>query len=900
MSTSESKEETFFVEGEAAEEVEVEVEAETEEVSAEALEDLFKRLTQELCTTQDFNGELFRAIPQVCSLALDRFRSLLRLEDALSGVYAQHIDHAVDAFRANYASFPSDFHGYPAENGEEKRKEVTGKEGSATAAALARQEEVIEKNAKEIARLKEENSVLRQELGRAGGRSGLEAKEAVTHRGLGRNDLEVIHRAIVEFLRFHHFVHTVDCFQAEAETLQIRKEDGNSAAGEDDKEAVKAKVLRAFDTGQEDELLQLWSTRVSTAANQEVAEALEFELRVHIATVLLRGSTTALDTETRALQDARMVAFKTYLQTAGQKLAQTSEYCPFYALPFAPDPPNHPSFQHVFTRDWLATLRNRLENFLTMGLEPVVEPVLHSLFSGDDANVSSASRSSAELQAKDHKTLRHRSHDGGLLIKLHSHCASVCEVIEALRSENLKKPDDRTRSLLQQICKYFDTLKGARQRVQREPEAKDEGKVEQLQSPLSDFKTVDNINVEVEPPLQALASPKSPSRSRKPRPLSPMEMPILPDLDYRQVKVDMLDLSEMSGNRPTRLLCLILQALRWRLSRTPIWRDRERVIAAISESDMLGLADEEQGGINVSVQLLQSGSPLVQEYTCRFLNYMVFHASGRRYIRSCQATVDALLAVLTSQQNQETTTFQNALGTLQKLSLNRTCALSLIHAGVMEFVVRFLLHRRNRKVSRYTADYSMALLMNLLLHQSGRDRAAQHLETSLLKLLHRMVTEGKAISFANGIIYSILRCEFFKEQLLEPSCPLRKSLTKALKHPSVDMNVKAQLEYLLMLLDGEALDPEDEEKVPESPSGSEADDEEEQLEPEVDDEEHEEMRISRTRQEFTNAAELVGERLLVFYYLKDDSNKERKRSPILKRAMPPEMASKDKLRREDT
>ena len=43
-----------------------------------------------------------------------------------------------------------------------------------------------------------------------------------------------------------------------------------------------------------------------------------------------------------------MREFKGYLETKGAALSQTTEFLPYYALPYIPDPTSHPSFKPLF------------------------------------------------------------------------------------------------------------------------------------------------------------------------------------------------------------------------------------------------------------------------------------------------------------------------------------------------------------------------------------------------------------------------------------------------------------------------------------------------------------------------------------------------------------------------
>lgn len=46
--------------------------------------------------------------------------------------------------------------------------------------------------------------------------------------------------------------------------------------------------------------------------------------------------------------EERISYFKTYLESRGAALSQTTEFLPYYALPFVPNPRAHPSFKELF------------------------------------------------------------------------------------------------------------------------------------------------------------------------------------------------------------------------------------------------------------------------------------------------------------------------------------------------------------------------------------------------------------------------------------------------------------------------------------------------------------------------------------------------------------------------
>lgn len=53
-------------------------------------------------------------------------------------------------------------------------------------------------------------------------------------------------------------------------------------------------------------------------------------------------------------------AFRKYIETKGAELSSTSEYIPFFALPFMKNPLEQNVLTHIFTKDWIIKLKNKL------------------------------------------------------------------------------------------------------------------------------------------------------------------------------------------------------------------------------------------------------------------------------------------------------------------------------------------------------------------------------------------------------------------------------------------------------------------------------------------------------------------------------------------------------------
>ncbi|KAL5022853.1 hypothetical protein ScPMuIL_002008 [Solemya velum] len=100
----------------------------------------------------------------------------------------------------------------------------------------------------------------------------------------------------------------------------------------------------------------------------------EFYLNIYFAVYPIRFA-KGQDEGEKAMQ-----GFKQYLETRGSTLSQTTEFLPFYALPFVPSPTSHPSYKELFSDTWLKDLEVRLEKFLTLALKSTPQPKLFELY----------------------------------------------------------------------------------------------------------------------------------------------------------------------------------------------------------------------------------------------------------------------------------------------------------------------------------------------------------------------------------------------------------------------------------------------------------------------------------------------------------------------------------------
>jgi len=51
----------------------------------------------------------------------------------------------------------------------------------------------------------------------------------------------------------------------------------------------------------------------------------------------------------KSLDKGHIKQFKIFLETKGADLSKTTEFLPFYALPYIKNPMKHPALKHLFT-----------------------------------------------------------------------------------------------------------------------------------------------------------------------------------------------------------------------------------------------------------------------------------------------------------------------------------------------------------------------------------------------------------------------------------------------------------------------------------------------------------------------------------------------------------------------
>ncbi|XP_031308247.1 lisH domain-containing protein ARMC9 isoform X3 [Camelus dromedarius] len=611
---------------------------------------------------------------------------------------------------------------------------------------------------------------------------------------------------VKEYLDFAEFEDTLKTFSKECKIKG--KPLSKSACGSlrDSKSLIiQRDLLAAFDSGDQKMFFDLWEEHVPSSIRDgdSLAQKLEFYLHIHFAIYLLKHSAGRPDKEEL---DERISYFKTYLETKGAALSETTEFLPFYALPFVPNPMVHPSFKELFQDSWIPELKLKLEKFLALIFKASSTPKLLTLYKENGhSNKEMLQQLHQQLVEAERRSMTYLKRYNKIQADYHNLIGVTAELVDSLEATVSGKMI--TPEYLQSVCvRLFSN------------------QMRQSLAHSVDFTRPGTASTMLRASLA---------------PVKLKDVPLLPSLDYEKLKKDLILGSD-------RLKAFLLQALRWRLTTSHPGEQRETVLQAYISNDLLDCQSHSQRSV---LQLLHSKSEVVRQYMARLINAFASLAEGRLYL--AQSTkVLRMLEERLKEEDKDAITRENVLGALQKFSLRRALQTAMIQDGLIFWLIDIL--KEPDCLSDYTLEYSVALLMNLCLRSAGKNMCAKVAGLVLKVLSDLLGHENHEIQpYVNGALYSILSIPSIREEAR--AMGMEDILRCFIKEGNAEMI--RQIEFIIKQLNSEEL----------VDGVLESDDDED----EDDEEDHDTMEADLDKDEVIQPqlGELSGEKLLTTEYL---------------------------------
>nr|XP_012289599.1 lisH domain-containing protein ARMC9 isoform X1 [Aotus nancymaae] len=578
-------------------------------------------------------------------------------------------------------------------------------------------------------------------------------------------------------------------------------------------------LVTAFDNGDQKVFFDLWEEHIPSFVRDgdSFAQKLEFYLHIHFAIYLLKHSVGRPDKEEL---DEKISYFKTYLETKGAALSQTTEFLPFYALPFVPNPMVHPSFKELFQDSWTPELKVKLEKFLALIFKASNTPKLLTIYKeSGQSNKEMLHQLHQQLVEAERRSMTYLKRYNKIQADYHNLIGVTAELVDSLEATVSGKMI--TPEYLQSVCvRLFSN------------------QMRQSLAHSVDFTRPGTASTMLRASLA---------------PVKLKDVPLLPSLDYEKLKKDLILGSD-------RLKAFLLQALRWRLTTSHPGEQRETVLQAYISNDLLDCHSHNQRSV---LQLLHSKSDVVRQYMARLINAFASLAEGRLYLAQ-NTKVLRMLEGRLKEEDKDIITRENILGALQKFSLRRPLQTAMIQDGLIFWLVDVL--KDPDCLSDYMLEYSVALLMNLCLRSAGKNMCAKVAGLVLKVLSDLLGHENHEIQpYVNGALYSILSVPIIREEAR--AMGMEDILRCFIKEGNAEMI--RQIEFIIKQLNSEEL-PDD---------VLESDDDED----EDDEEDHDIMEADLDKDELIQPqlGELSGEKLLTTEYLgiMTNTGKTRRKGP---------------------
>ncbi|KAM7387963.1 hypothetical protein PAMP_024167 [Pampus punctatissimus] len=579
---------------------------------------------------------------------------------------------------------------------------------------------------------------------------------------------------IKEYLKFEEFEKTVHSFDKECKSKgKLVSKPQGSTLRDSKTRVIQKDLLSSFDDGDHKVFFELWAENIPSEVKDTDAEAqgLEFYLHIHFTIYPLRRHPGRHD---QAEFEERISHFKQYLETRGAALSQTTEFLPYYALPFVPNPTVHPSFKDLFQDSWIPQLKDKLEQFLSVTLKPFNSPRLLNLYKeGGRSTKEAMQQLQLQLVESDRRITSYMRKFNKMQADYHNLIGITAELVDSLEatvSGKMISPE-----YLQTVCvRLFSSQ--MRQSV--------------VQS--TDFTRPGTAS-------SMLRASIAPQRSK--------EVPMLPSLDYEKLKKDLVEGLD-------RLRSLLLQALRWRLTRSLPGEQRETVLQAYISNDLLDCYSTKRQTV---LHLIRSKNCIVRQYMARLINAFASLAEGK--CSQLPLYLKLSLSIFDLKKKKKKNKYLCSSYLHLSVCLGRR---SQQTAMIADDLIGWLVDELHDSdcLSDYTLEYSAALLMNLCLRTKGKKNIEEKSEFISNRSCVCCVTLLFQIRpYVNGALYSILCIPSVRQEAKEMS--VEEILRCYSKEENPDLN--RQIEFIIKQLNSA------EEEGPESDDEEEEDDNDEDL-----------------------------------------------------------------------
>ena len=251
--------------------------------------------------------------------------------------------------------------------------------------------------------------------------------------------IDMISTLIHEYLYKKEYNKTLDSFQEE---LSEKIKNGNFYSVSY-KDISDTSLIKYFESGNKVEFFKQWKRLIPNHMKliEPTLCKLDYYLEIYFALFPIMGNKPITQKAQIELKQ-NMEDFKKYLEQKEIELSKTTEFLAYYALPYIPNPKEHPTYAKLFKPEWTNDLKEQLQNCIKFYLPSPSKkyPVLYDLATGKNITMVQTDVNNSNLFNKeDNKDNNiNNNNNNKINIELKKENEKLIEEIRRLKSKDEK------------------------------------------------------------------------------------------------------------------------------------------------------------------------------------------------------------------------------------------------------------------------------------------------------------------------------------------------------------------------------------------------------------------------------------------------------------------------------
>ena len=590
---------------------------------------------------------------------------------------------------------------------------------------------------------------------------------------------DMISSLIHEYLLKKDYNKTLDSFQEEV-TQKIKT---NLYYKPYFQEINETSVLKSFTLGNKIEFFKQWNRLIPShiKLKETAYSKLEFFIEIYFAIFPLLGDKKMTPQIQKELKN-NMEDFKKYLETKEIELSKTTEFLAYYALPYVPNPKEHPSYQSLFSPEWTKELKEKIKQCIKNYLPSLKYPVLYDLVSGSDEDQGKIEAMRAYLESLSLENVNvNANEDNGKLIEEYKKLKAKEEkskiafvdsqktwtnlalniisysfdLISFIKKNNIEN-SPQIEKINKKLNKYQIFLK---KNIEELEKNKNNSNNSNLLIKREDIETIQNSKYEdsianqptieqIQPPINQSLQQQNTIIERK-----SIQIDYEPShlIDMKKFVTSLSKRTEQENKQ-----WYIFREIRVRIFRRSDITLKQLTLYSIFYYDLFGTYSKSSNMIHYLLS-----NEILNLEVMKLLNSIASLSKGRNYLLAKDTLIDDIVQCMIREKG-DTDLRQNCLGTIQKFTLRTTPQNRLIELNVIHYIVDVFTYESN-SLSEYSMEYGLALIMNLSLRKEGREKFEAVSERIMQILLNFMKKDNlQILTCINGTLYSLLKRKKFK------------------------------------------------------------------------------------------------------------------------------------------